>query len=62
MTPQHLYLTIYRIVIVGDGDNKTTVVTNSEISTVDGRAGILALDHNGHAAFMTKLLPLRGKD
>ena len=37
-------------VIVGDGEKKT-IVSNSKGSKIDGRAGILAFDHNGNPAY-----------
>lgn len=39
-------------VLTGDGDNKHTIITNSNKSTeIDGRGGILAFDHDGNPAF-----------
>jgi aldose sugar dehydrogenase len=39
-------------VLIGDGGNRHTIFTNSNESTeIDGRAGILAFDQSGNAAF-----------
>lgn len=46
----------YIYIITGNAENTTTVVSNSEKSNVDGKAGILALDHDGGAAFPNGIL------
>jgi glucose/arabinose dehydrogenase len=38
-------------VITGNAENVSTVASNSENPNVDGKAGILALNHDGRAAF-----------
>jgi aldose sugar dehydrogenase len=38
-------------IITGNAENKSTVVSNSKNPNVDGKAGILALDHDGRPAF-----------
>ena len=42
-------------VIVGNGE-KETKVTNSKGSKIDGRAGILAFDHNGNPAYKNGII------
>lgn len=43
-------------IITGNAENKTTVVSNSKNPNVDGKAGILALDHDGRPAFPNGIL------
>ena len=43
-------------IITGNAENKSTVVSNSKNPNVDGKAGILALDHDGRPAFPNGIL------
>ena len=44
-------------IITGNAENKTTLVSNSKKNpNVDGKAGILALDHDGRPAFTNGIL------
>jgi glucose/arabinose dehydrogenase len=43
-------------IITGNAENKSTVVSNSKNPNVDGKAGILALDHDGKPAFPNGIL------
>jgi aldose sugar dehydrogenase len=43
-------------IITGNAENKTTVVSNSKNPNVDGKAGILGLDHDGKPAFPNGIL------
>jgi aldose sugar dehydrogenase len=43
-------------IITGNAENKSTVVSNSKNPNVDGKAGILALDHDGRPAFTKGIL------
>jgi glucose/arabinose dehydrogenase len=44
-------------IITGNAENKSTLASNSKkIPNVDGKAGILALDHDGRAAFKKGIL------
>jgi aldose sugar dehydrogenase len=43
-------------IITGNGENVSTAASNSENPNVDGRAGILALNHDGRAAFDNGIL------
>ena len=43
--------------IIGDADAKATIVTNNKKNNkIDGRAGILALDHDGNPAFKNGII------
>ena len=43
-------------VITGNAENVSTVASNSEDPNVDGKAGILALNHDGGPAFTNGIL------
>jgi aldose sugar dehydrogenase len=43
-------------IITGNAENHSTVVSNSKNPNVDGKAGILALDHDGRPAFPNGIL------
>jgi aldose sugar dehydrogenase len=43
-------------IITGNAENRSTVVSNSKNPNVDGKAGILALDHDGKPAFPNGIL------
>jgi aldose sugar dehydrogenase len=43
-------------IITGNAENYSTVVSNSKNPNVDGKAGILALDHDGRPAFPKGIL------
>ena len=46
-------------VITGNAENVSTVASNSEDPNVDGKAGILALNHDGRPAFSNGILGMK---